>query len=65
MLGDPGGLTPRSREALLATMTRRGRARTTAAEAVAAARSIRRHELLRIAIADLPGSSTCARSARP
>jgi len=56
ILGDEGGLTPRSREALTTTMQSAARRRDNAADAVAAVRAIRRHELLRIAMADLVGT---------
>lgn len=55
MLGDPGGLTPRSREALTTTMRAAARRRETGAEAVTAVRAIRRNEVLRIVMADLAG----------
>src|SRR3954468_7929269 len=56
ILGDDHGLTPRSREAITATMQAAAGRRETAAEAVAAVRAIRRHELLRIVMADLVGT---------
>jgi glutamate-ammonia-ligase adenylyltransferase len=56
ILGDEGGLVPRSREALMTTMQSAARRRDKAADAVAAIRAIRRHELLRIAMADLVGT---------
>jgi [glutamine synthetase] adenylyltransferase / [glutamine synthetase]-adenylyl-L-tyrosine phosphorylase len=55
MLGDAGGLTPRSREALLATMRAAIRRKSTAEDAMTAARVVRRQELFRIAVADLTG----------
>ncbi|MEO7448010.1 MAG: bifunctional [glutamine synthetase] adenylyltransferase/[glutamine synthetase]-adenylyl-L-tyrosine phosphorylase, partial [Humibacillus sp.] len=55
MLGDPNGLTPRSRAALMATMRAAAGRRDTAPEAISAVRTIRRHELLRITLADLLG----------
>jgi [glutamine synthetase] adenylyltransferase / [glutamine synthetase]-adenylyl-L-tyrosine phosphorylase len=55
MLGDAGGLTPRSREALLATMSAATGRRSTAEDAMTAARVVRRQELFRIAVADLSG----------
>ncbi|GAA2038387.1 bifunctional [glutamine synthetase] adenylyltransferase/[glutamine synthetase]-adenylyl-L-tyrosine phosphorylase [Terrabacter terrae] len=55
ILGDDNGLVPRSREALTATMQSAAGRRDSAAEAVAAVRAIRRHELLRIVISDLVG----------
>ena len=56
MLGDPNGLTPRTREALVATMRSAAGRRDTVADAIAAVRTIRRHELLRITLADLLGT---------
>ncbi|MBE3075611.1 MAG: bifunctional [glutamine synthetase] adenylyltransferase/[glutamine synthetase]-adenylyl-L-tyrosine phosphorylase, partial [Actinobacteria bacterium] len=56
MLGDAGGLTPRSREALLATMRAATRRKNTADDAMTAARVVRRLELFRIAVADLTGA---------
>ncbi len=55
ILGDPNGLKPRQRAALEATMRSAARRRDSAADAVAAVRAIRRHELLRIVLADLVG----------
>jgi len=55
MLGDAGGLTPRSREALLATMRAAIGRKNTADDAMTAARVVRRLELFRIAVADLTG----------
>jgi len=55
MIGDAGGLTPRSREALLATMTAAIRRKNTADDAMTAVRVVRRQELFRIAVADLTG----------
>ena len=57
MLGDAGGLTPASRDELVRRDVARPRAgRSDADKAVRAARSIRRQELFRIAVADLSGS---------
>ena len=56
ILGDVAGLTPRSRDALTTTMPSAARRRDNAADGVAAIRAIRRHELLRIAMADLIGT---------
>ena len=56
MLGDPNGLTPRSREALVSTMRAAAGRRETVSEAIAAVRTIRRHELLRVTLADLLGT---------
>jgi [glutamine synthetase] adenylyltransferase / [glutamine synthetase]-adenylyl-L-tyrosine phosphorylase len=55
ILGDVGGLTPRSREALLTTMGAATRRHDIPEEAVNAARVVRRQELFRIAVADLTG----------
>jgi glutamate-ammonia-ligase adenylyltransferase len=55
MLGDAGGLTPRSREALLATMRSAIGRKSDPDEAMTAARVVRRQELFRIAVADLCG----------
>ena len=55
MLGDAEGLTPRSREALLATMRAATRRKSTVDDAMTAARVVRRQELFRIAVADLTG----------
>ncbi len=55
ILGDPAGLVPRTREALVATMRSAAGRREDAAEAVTAIRALRRHELLRIVMADLVG----------
>lgn len=55
ILGDDNGLTPRTREALTTTMQSAAGRRESAADAVAAVRAIRRHELLRIVMSDLVG----------
>ncbi|KRF47795.1 glutamine-synthetase adenylyltransferase [Terrabacter sp. Soil811] len=55
ILGDDNGLTPRTREAITATMQSAAGRRDSAADAVAAVRAIRRHELLRIVMGDLVG----------
>src|ERR1035437_6071519 len=55
MLGDVEGSTPRSRQALLATMRAATRRRKTPDDAMTAARVVRRLELFRIAVADLTG----------
>ena len=55
ILGDAGGLTPRSREALLTTMGAAVKRHTTPEDAMNAARVVRRQELFRIAVADLTG----------
>ena len=56
MLGDPNGLTPRTREALVRRCESAAGRRDTVAEAIAAVRTIRRHELLRVTLADLLGT---------
>jgi [glutamine synthetase] adenylyltransferase / [glutamine synthetase]-adenylyl-L-tyrosine phosphorylase len=55
MLGDAEGSTPRSRDALLATMRAATGRQSTADDAMIAARVVRRRELFRIAVADLTG----------
>jgi len=55
ILGTAGGLTPRSRRALLATMTAANVRKATADDAMMAARVVRRQELFRIAVGDLTG----------
>jgi glutamate-ammonia-ligase adenylyltransferase len=55
MLGDAGGLTPRSREALLTTMRSATGRKSGPDDAMTAARVVRRQELFRIAVADLSG----------
>jgi glutamate-ammonia-ligase adenylyltransferase len=55
LLGDVGGTSPRSREALLATMRAGSRRKHTADDAMTAVRVLRRLELFRIAVADLTG----------
>ena len=54
-LGETHGLRPRSREELVRRMTVAARRRDTVADAVTAARTIRRAELFRLAVADLSG----------
>ena len=56
MLGDAEGSTPRSRQALLATMRAATRRKKTPDDAMTAARVVRRLELFRIAVADLTGA---------
>ncbi|MEO6412871.1 MAG: bifunctional [glutamine synthetase] adenylyltransferase/[glutamine synthetase]-adenylyl-L-tyrosine phosphorylase [Pedococcus sp.] len=56
MLGESGGLTPTSRDDLVRRMTAAAGRQDDADKAVRAARSIRRQELFRIAVADLAGS---------
>src|SRR3954468_22789987 len=53
ILGEPGGLTPRTQEQLLLTLGSAAGRRADADAATAAIMQLRRHELLRIAIADL------------
>ncbi|MDQ1535852.1 MAG: [glutamine synthetase] adenylyltransferase / [glutamine synthetase]-adenylyl-L-tyrosine [Actinomycetota bacterium] len=55
MLGDAGGLSPRSRDALLVTMRAAISRKNTADDAMTAARVVRRQELFRVAVADLTG----------
>ena len=54
-LGDPAGLAPRDVAALTAIMRNAAGRRDRADEAIAAVRGVRRHELLRVAFADLVG----------
>ncbi|WP_457255590.1 bifunctional [glutamine synthetase] adenylyltransferase/[glutamine synthetase]-adenylyl-L-tyrosine phosphorylase [Pedococcus sp. P5_B7] len=56
ILGDAGGLTPISREDLVRRMSAAAGRQSDPDKAVRAARSIRRQELFRIAVADLAGS---------
>jgi len=56
ILGDAGGLTPRSRRALLATMTAANIRKGTPDDAMTAVRVVRRQELFRIAVGDLTGT---------
>ena len=56
MLGDSGGLTPSSRDDLVRRMAAAAGRQGDADKAVRAARSIRRQELFRIAVADLAGT---------
>jgi [glutamine synthetase] adenylyltransferase / [glutamine synthetase]-adenylyl-L-tyrosine phosphorylase len=53
ILGEPGGLTPRTQEQLQLTFGSAAGRRPDADAAMAAILSLRRHELLRIAIADM------------
>ena len=55
ILGDAGGLSPRPRAALQATMTAATRRKESADDAMTAARVVRRQELFRVAVADLTG----------
>ncbi len=59
-LGDPAGLTPRSREDVLRRMRAAAGRKDDVEAAVLAARTIRRSELFRIAVADLGGGLTLA-----
>jgi glutamate-ammonia-ligase adenylyltransferase len=53
ILGEPGGLTPRNQEQLQLTLGSAAGRRADADAAMAAVTSLRRHELLRVVIADL------------
>ena len=55
VLGESAGLAPRPREDLLRRMTAAAARKDDPERAVQAARSVRRHELFRIAVADLTG----------
>jgi glutamate-ammonia-ligase adenylyltransferase len=55
ILGESGGLAPLPREDLLRRMTAAAARKDEPERAVQAARSVRRHELFRIAVADLTG----------
>jgi len=55
ILGDIGGLAPREREAILATMRSAIGRKAEPDDAIKAARVVRRQELFRIAVADLSG----------
>ena len=59
-LGDSRGLTPQSREDILRRMRAAAGRRDNAADAIGAARGIRRTELFRIAVADLVGKEDLA-----
>ncbi len=59
-LGDPAGTTPRSREDVLRRMRSAAGRKDDAESAVLAARTIRRSELFRIAVADLGGGLSLA-----
>ncbi len=59
-LGESGGLSPRSRAELIRRMAMAASRRETTADAVVAARTIRRAELFRIAVADLAGHLSLA-----
>src|SRR5690606_22118671 len=58
LLGEPDGLRLRSREEIIRKMRAAAGRRERAADAVTAARVIRRAELFRIAVADLTGKAT-------
>ena len=60
ILGEADGLVPRTREALVATMRSAAARRTDADQAISAVRTLRRHELLRVAFADLTGGLSLA-----
>ncbi len=55
ILGESGGVAPHTREDIERRMRTAAQLKTTAADAVAAARQVRRVELFRIAVADLVG----------
>ncbi len=63
-LGDPGGMTPRSREEVLRRMRSAAGRKDDAESAVLAARTIRRSELFRVAVADLSGTLGLAEQGR-
>ncbi len=56
LLGEGGGLRPRSREELIRRMTAAAGRRDSASDKAAAIRAVRRAELFRVAVADLDGS---------
>ena len=58
ILGDPDGLEPRTQEALALTLRSAARRKKDPDVAMAAVGALRRHELLRIALADLTGQIT-------
>ncbi len=60
ILGDPAGLVARTQDQLVATMRSASGRRADADAAIASVRAIRRHELLRIAFADLTGQLSLA-----
>jgi len=64
ILGEPGGLVPRTQDQLAATMRSASGRKADADTAIAAVRAIRRHELLRITFADLTGLLTLAQVGR-
>ncbi len=64
ILGEPGGLVPRTQDHLAATMRSASGRKADADTAIAAVRAIRRHELLRITFADLTGLLTLAQVGR-
>ena len=64
ILGEPGGLVARTQDQLAATMRSASGRKTDADAAIAAVRAIRRHELLRVAFADLTGLLTLAQVGR-
>ncbi len=63
LLGEPDGLLPRTREQLVATMGAAITRAEDAAAAIEAARTIRRQELFRIAVADMVGDLSLAAAA--
>jgi len=64
ILGDPAGLVARSRGQLVATMRSASGRKPHADTAIGSTRAIRRHELLRIAFADLTGQLSLAQVGR-
>ncbi len=60
LLGQPGGASPRDREAILATMRAAIRRREDPGEAWGAVASVRREELFRVAVADLAAGADLA-----
>ncbi len=60
ILGDPDGLVPRTQEALALTLRSAARRKSDPDVAMAAVGGLRRHELVRIAFADLLGELTLA-----
>ena len=60
ILGDPDGLVPRTQEALALTLRSAARRKSDPDVAMAAVGGLRRHELLRIALADLTGELSLA-----
>lgn len=61
ILGDVDGLAPRAQQALALTLRSAARRKDDPTTAIAAVGALRRHELLRIALADLTGAVTLSR----